>query len=327
MAVANHEASALSFPSLSGIFDVEHPKTDAGWLAATGELPYSGVMAEAVQSVAVTSRVAAENLLAVGYKGHAGYSKRYGGVDITVDAVLTENVQISGAYGYQLSDFEDKLTNGLGIADLTLYTTNSTIGKKIQVTGVYMNSVTFNFNQNDNSTTSWGFVGDGVTYESYSIADSGSVGDYDYHCVDPLTWDEVHIRNDCSAVVLTGVQSATFTANLNRTEIFEIGQFEPYDRAVTRPYNVSVSLNTLANEVPLVNWWEKFVPNYDPLSECDSACGGLKIAVYTQSIAGQADGREFIIASGLRPTTSTLNVAVGSNSTVALTFEGTDLRF
>jgi len=320
MAVAQHEASSLSFPQLSGVFDVTSPKTSAGWLGS--ELPFSGVMAEAVQTVSITSRVGAENLLAVGTRGHAGYSKRFGGVDVSIDAVLTDNAQTSGAYGFDLQDFESKIDG-----PLTLITTNSNSGKKISVSGLYVNTINFNFNANDNATTSWGFVGDSVLYEFYDVAASGVAGNNDYHCVDPLTWDEIHLVNGCSSAMLTGVQSATFAATLNRTEVYQIGQFVPYDRTVTHPYNVTVTLNTLSNEVELVNWWQKFVASYDPMAECSTTCGSIIIKVRTKPLANDAVGRDFIIASGLRPTSSTLNTAVGANSTVTLNFEGTSLRF
>lgn len=317
MSVGNHEASQLLFPGLPGVFDPAAPKVTAGWLAPF--LPYSGIMAEAVQSVAITSRNAAENMLAVSFRGHAGYSKRYGGVDVNIDSILTDNVLVSGAYGYDLSDFDNKLTG-----NMVLITTNSTYGKKVTVSGIYTSSVSFSFNQNDHSTTAWSFLGDGIGYENWFVSTSGNVGNRDSHCVNPLTWDEIHIYDSKNAVVLTGVQTATFTANINRSEIFQIGQFEPYDRTVQYPYNVTVAINTLSNEVALTNWWSKFVPTYDPTTDCN---GGLVIKVRTNSIAGAASARDFIIASGLRPTTSTLNNGVGSNATVALNFEGTSLRF
>ena len=318
MSVSQAEGSKLTFPGLKGVFDIAAPKTVAGWLPG---LPFSGVMAEAVQSVAITSRVAAENLLAIGHKGHAGYSKRFGGVDVNIDAVLTDNVNVSGAYGYDLQDFEDRLPG-----NLTLYTTNGTVGRAVTVSGLYVNSINFNFNQNDNSTTSWTFVGDGLVYSGYSVATDGSKGFIDYHCVNPLTWDEIHIYDQANAVVLTGVQTATFSATLNRTDVMQIGQFTPYDRAVQHPYNVTVSINTLANDVNLVNWWQKFVPTYDPMSDC---ANGLVIKVRTNSIAsaGSVTPRDFIIASGLRPDTGTMNIGVGSNSTVVLNFAGTSLRW
>lgn len=318
MSVANHEASSIDFPGLQGVFDPKYRKVTQGWLAW---MPYSGVMAEAVQSVAITSRVAAENLLAIGTRGHAGFSKRFGGVDLTIDAVLTNNAQVSGAYGYDLANFDNKLLSGF-----TLYTTNGLLGQVATVTGLYVTSISFTFNQNDNSTTSWSFVGDGVAYSGYTLAANGVKGNSDFHCIDPLTWDEVHIVDSKNNVVLTGVQNATFTANFNRSDIFQIGQFTPYDRTVQYPHNVTVSLNTLANEVPLVGWWEKFVPSYDPMTDCGN---GFVIKVRTYSLAGSAGAlvRDFVIASGLRPTTSTLNAAVGSNSTVTLAFEGTSLRF
>lgn len=325
MSVANSEASLIDFPGLQGVFDTKYRKSTAGWLAnASGVngLPFSGVMAEAVQSVAIGSRNAAENLLAIGHRGHAGYSRRFGGVDVTIDSILTDNVNVSGAYGYDLSDFDNKLTSGL-----TVWTTNSQFGRVATVSGLYVSSISFSFNQNDNSTTSWTFLGDGVTWSGYDVATQGVKGNINYNCVNPLTWDEIHITDTCNGVVLTGVQSATFTANIGRSDIFQIGQFTPYDRSVTYPYDVSVTINTLANDVRLVNWWSKFVPEYDPMSECSSACGGLVIKVRTLPNLSDGIARDFIIASGLRPTTATLNAAVGSNSTVSLTFAGTSLRF
>lgn len=317
MSVGNAEASSFSFPGLPGVFDVNAPKLSAGWLG--GALPYSGVMSQAVQTIAITSRNAAENLLAVGYRGHAGYSKRFGGVDVNIDAVFTDNAAVSGAYGYQLSDFDNRLS-GL----LSVITTNSSVGKKVIVSGLYVTSITHSFTQNANCTTAWTFVGDGIAYENYLVSTSGAAGNKDYHCVNPLTWDEVHIYDNNNAVVLTGVQTATFTANINRSEVFQIGQFEPFDRTVQYPYNVTVAINTLSDEVNLTNWWAKFIPTYDPMSDC---AGGLVIKVRTNSIANAGTARDFIIASGLRPTTSTLNNAVGSNATVALNFEGTSLFF
>ncbi len=299
-------------------------KVTAGWLPATSPsgvaMPYSGVIAQAVQTVAITSRVAAENLLAIGTRGRAGFSKRFGGVDLSIDAVLTNNVNVSGATGYQLSDFDNKLLSGF-----TLYTTNGLLGKSASISGLYVNSISFTFNQNDNSTTSWTFAGDGVIYSGYNVGGTQTSKGYsDFHCVDPLTWDEIHIYDQKNGVVLTGVQNATFTANINRSDIFQIGQFTPYDRTVQYPYNVTVSLNTLANEVNLLNWWDKFVPSYDPMTDCGN---GIVIKVRTQSIAGSSAARDFIIASGLKPTTSTLNAAVGSNSTVTLAFDGDQLFF
>jgi hypothetical protein len=316
MAVSNAEGSQLDFPGLPGVFDVKYPLAP---VAQNGIVPFSGVIAEAIQSVAITSRVNSDPLLAIGYTGHAGYARKFGGVDITVDAVLTDNVNTSGAYGFNLDSFKNILPSGL-----TLYTTNGVIGKKVLVSGIYVNQISWNFNQNAEATTSWSFLGNGVSYENYNVAVSGTVGFKDFHCVSPLMWDEIHITDQVNSVVMTGVQSATFTASYNRQDIFQIGQFEPYDRVVIPPYNVTVTLNTLANDVRLTNWWDKFVPSYDPMSDCGN---NIVIKVRTRSIVNDGIARDFIVASGLRPTNSTLNAAVGSNSTVALTFEGTALSF
>ncbi len=258
----------------------------------------------------------------MGYKGAAGFVRKFGGVDVTIDAVLTDNVMQSGSIGYQLSDFDAKLPSGL-----TLTTTNGVNGKKAMVSGMYVTSIRFNFNENQTCTTAWTFLADGVSYDNYVVATSGVVGTRDYHCVDPLTWDEVHLDDGKNLVVLTGVQSASFDATINRTEIFQIGQFTPYDRAVQYPYRITASINTLANDVRLTNWWDKFIATYDPMTDCN---GGLTIKVRTGSIGpnNTDTGLDFILISGLRPTNSTLNVAVGTNSTVALTFEGNnDMRF
>ncbi len=325
MSVANFQASDIDFPALPGVFDPKYPKTSS----SVGIVPFSGVMAEAVQTVSITTKVASDELLAVGTKGHAGFTRKFGGVDINIDAVLTDNAMASGAYGFQLSDFDNVLANGL--SGLVLYTTNSTLGKKATVGNMYVNSITFNFNENATATTAWTFVADTISYDNWIVATSGAVGNRDFHCVDPLTWDEVHIVDKTNNIVLTGVQTATFTATINRSEIFQIGQFTPYDRAVQYPYRVSVTLNTLANDVALTNWWDKFVPTYDPMTDC---AGGIIIKVKTNPITSDNGSgtlttttHDFIVASGLRPTNSTLNTAVGSNSTVALTFEGNFLTF
>lgn len=231
---------------------------------------------------------------------------------------MTDNAAVSGAYGYQLQDFDNQLPSGL-----ILYTTNGTVGKAEAVSGLYVTSITYNFNANGNSTTSWNFVADGVIHSGYTVATQGNQGYKDYHCVNPLTWDEINIFDGTNSVLLTGVQSATFTANINRSEVFQIGQFTPYDRAVQYPYDVTVSINTLANDVNLTNWWNKFVPSYDPMTDCSA---GLVVTLRTGANLGGGN-KEMIVASGLRPSTSTLNAAVGSNSTVALTFMGTTLRW
>jgi hypothetical protein len=318
--IANHEGSAIDFPGLPGIFDQKYGKTASGWLPS-GVAPYSGVIAQAVQTVAVTAKIAADNLLSVGTRGQAGYVRKFGGIDLTVDGVLTSNYLTSGAIGYQLSDFDNILPSGF-----TLWTTNGVLGKSASVSGLYVTSISFTFNQNAESTTSWQFIGNGIIYSGYTVATQGQVGYGNNHCVDPLTWDEISLYDGKDAIVLTGVQSATFTATINRTDIYEIGQFVPYDRVVVYPYSVAVTMNTLANEVPLVNWWSKFVPTYDPTADCNNQ---FVIKVRTGSIQTNygGGGYDMIIASGLRPTQSTLNTAVGANSTVNLSFEGTSMYF
>jgi len=313
MVVANHEGSQIDFPGLPGVFDSKYVKVSQGWL---NWAPYSGVMAPAVQTVAITSRSSSDNLLAVGTRGQAGFVKKFGGVDLTIDAVLTDNMLQSGAYGFQLSDFDAILPSGF-----KLWTTNGTLGKVADISGLYLSSVSFTFNQNAESTTAWNFVGNGIIYSGYTVATQGAVGYSNYHCLNPLTWDEVNLFDGQNSVLLTGVQSATFSATINRSDVYQIGQFTPYDRTVVYPYNVTVSLNTLANEVPLTNWWQKFVPTYDPMSDCGN---GFVIAVRTGGNLSSTP-KDMIIASGLRPTQSTLNTAVGSNSTVVLNFEGTYL--
>src|SRR3990167_10724160 len=304
MAVSNHEASAIDFQGLDGVFDVKHKKVTASWVSLPGGTkPFSGVMAEAVRTVAVTSRNAADDLLVVGYKGHAGYIHKFGGVDLSIDAVMKNNVNESGAFGFQLSDFDDVLKSGI-----IVYTTNGTLGRKATISGLYVNQISFNFNQNAESTTSWNFVGDGLDWDNYVVSTSGVQGNKDFHCIDPLTWDEIHLYDGTNSVLLTGVQRATIQASINRQDVFQIGQFAPYDRAVVRPYKVSVNLDLLANDVRLINWWDKFRPAYNPDDDC---AAGLVIKIRTQPLKDDllATSYDFIIASGLRPTTSTLNVA------------------
>lgn len=317
MSVSNSEGSLLQFPGLMGVFDVTNP-FPTGYVQ-NGIHPYSGVMAEAVTTVAITSKVNSDDLLAIGYTGQAGYAKKFGGVDITVDAVLTDNVNVSGAYGFTLDGLKNILPG-----NLILYTTNGVQGKKVTVTGIYVNQVTFTFTQNGESTTSWSFLGNGLIPEFYSVANSGVVGFKDQHCVNPLMWNEIHLYDPNNGVVISGVQSATFTASFNRQDVFQIGQFEPYDRVVVPPYKVTATINTLANDVALTNWWNNFVPTYDPMSNC---ANGMIVKVRTQPLVNDATAFDFLIASGMRPTNSTLNVAVGSNATVALTLEGTKLSW
>src|SRR3990167_4778423 len=106
MAVASHEGSLVSFPGLSGFFThtlgvvagsavgsvASSPASVLNYGAPFANLPGSAsgiILAQGIQSVAFTQNVNAEPLTVIGHTGQAGWGKRAGSVDITIEAVLT----------------------------------------------------------------------------------------------------------------------------------------------------------------------------------------------------------------------------------------------
>lgn len=313
MAVANHEGSILSFPGLSGIFT----HTLNGVLNYGAPFPNTPgsttgvIIAQAVQTVNIVENTVAEPLNVLGHTGIAGYGKRAGTVDVTIDAVLTSGIAI----GKALTSYESTLAGFL-----TLTTTDGAVtssrGKQAVVSGLSVNSFTFTFTQNANSTLSMGFVGDGVTW--FDVTSPEGM-DTDIEHI-PLTWDLVKVGSPVAGlIVLSGVQTATFAATMTRDLIYEIGTFLPIDKPSQHPHTVTVTLNGLANDVKLSSWLNKFATDFDANNPNN---------LVTVKVSKQGDAAtDWIVASGLRPSTATMNAAVGANSTVDLVFTGASLTF
>lgn len=250
----------------------------------------------------------AEALSVLGHTGAGGYGKRAGTVDITVDAVLTSGVKL--ANGRSFTSFESELPG-----DLTLQTTSSSAkGKQAVVSKIYVSSFTFTFTQNANSTLAVAAVGDSVVWTDLS----SNLGRLNALQHIPLTWDKVSIHNDALGVaMLSGVQTCTITATLNRADIYQIGQFSILERAATPPHTVTVALTSLSNDVILSNWLDRFTTSLDAMDPAYQ----INFKMYGP------DGNAWIECSGMRPTDATMTTNVGANSTTDLSFEGYTISF
>ena len=313
MPVANHEGSLVSIPGLSGFFTHTLDGT-LNYGAAYPNTPNSAsgiILAQAIQSVSITQNVNAEPLPVIGHVGHAGWGKRAGTVDVQIEAVLTSGYPL----GKRLTDYEADIPGNLTL-DTTDGQTLNAVGRRALVSGMAITSIAFNFAQNANSTLSVGLIGEGTTWFPLT----SPVGmDIDIEHA-PLTWDTVDLSCPVAGLIrLSGIQTATFSATLNRDQIFEVGTFDAIDKPVTHPNNVSVSLEALANSVVIQSWLDKFVSNFDVTNSAN---------LVTAKVRRQGNATaDWIVASGLHPTAATLNAATGSNSMLSLSFTGTSLEF
>lgn len=310
---ANHEGSLVSIPGLSGFFThtldgtlnygTPYPNTPG---SASGV-----ILAQAIQSVSVTNNMNAEPLPVIGHVGNAGWGKRANTVDVQIEAVLTSGYPL----GKRLTDYEADIPGNITL-DTTDGQTIGAVGRRSIISGLAVTSIAFNFSQNANSTMSVGLIGEGRT----TFPLTSPVGmDIDVEH-SPLTWDQVDLSCPVAGLIrLSGIQTATFSATLNRDSIYEIGTFDAIEKPVTHPNSVSVSLESLANSVVIQSWLDKFVSSFDPANSAN---------LVTVKVRRQGNNTaDWIVASGLYPTSDTLNVATGSNSMITLSFTGTSLEF
>ena len=287
MPVANHEGSTLT-GGPGGLFvfktgDAITPGSDVGHACL-------------VQSVDVTTTVATEDILAIGYKGRAGLRENIGNVTVAIEGVLTRDGTELGSIAHDL-DFYEAVTNDFY---LTSVSSNGVYGKKAQVTAPFVTSIAYNFAVNASATTTWNFSGDNIVWTdsppsptTYALETSQYMNAVEFH--------EISVSGIAGCV-----QTCTFNATLNRTDIFCLGQKQRFDRPVTNPKEVTVSIETLAGTPG--DEMHMFVTDYTIADEgfFTAKCGP-------------------VVASGLVPTDGGFRVGVGNNSTITMGFRGTNM--
>jgi len=293
MSQANHEGSSITGGTL--------------FTEVFGETGIAGL----VQSCSITARTNSENILAINYKGVAAVSKRAGSVDLTVDAILTS----PSGVGRDMYAYENTLD------PITIITSDGTQARAKQaiLSGVYVTGINYSFAVQDNSTTSWTYICDRVDW----AVDQDAVTPIDGtgQNFSPVQFDQIVAQYD--GTTASGIQTATYAGTIDRDEVYQLGQTTPIDRPITFPFDVTVTIETLAEDSQRIS---DFVTDFD----WRTYEGGNGIIV--QVIGGTCEGgttatTNACIASGLKPVDGTLNVAVGDNSTTSATFNSWNFYF
>jgi hypothetical protein len=315
MAVANHEGSKIQFTGVNENGTPHAPEIGRD----IHEIAY--------QSANVTVRTNNEPISAIGFRGVAAVSDLIGTVELALDGILTVDP----------SDFSPYLNRGpLGLLNTNLNSIVSKfgdiivdtlgediddVGLKCSMSGMFATGISFSFQQNASVTTTWNFVGYNCEWED---------SDFDFG-IDlvvgtgvnfiPISSKDVQLSVIAPEGDAAGVQSVTFNATINRTEVFELGTLEPVDRPVTFPFEVTATIEALADTASLVRG---ITPNY----KWNNPATPSSPNVYQINVDYITSGPQRLVgAPYMRPTDSTMAVSVGNNSTVTMTFTGWDLEF
>lgn len=267
------------------------------------------------QSASVTARVNTEQVPAIGYKGIAAISSLVGSVDLSLNGYVTS----AAGQGYNLETFEAVLASPIIIETFDPDATEDRVvgvdifasgGPRATVSGCYISSINYNFRAQQAIETTWNFVCDDVTWETITGLTSGPIdGD---GTVDLPTFYQIVVSG--TGLGLQNVTACTFDGTINREDVYIIGRKTPIDRPVQHPYDVRVTIETLAATVGQDNNFQtKFVEDYD----WDGGSGSITVRVDPTG-----GGNPYCLASGLRPVDGGFSVNVGQNSVSTLTLAG-----
>lgn len=314
MAVANHEGSKIEFTGTN--------------LNGTPHAPEIGrdIHEIAYQSANITVRTNNEPISSIGCRGVAAISDLIGTVELALDGIITVDP----------ADFSPYLNRGaLGLLNTTLNSIVSQfgdividtlgedvtdVGQKCTMRGMFVTGIAFSFQQNATVTTTWNFIGYDCEWgdSDFDFATDLCIGDGVVFT--PISSKDVSLTVVAPQGDAAGVQSVTFNATINRTEVFELGTLEPIDRPVTFPFEVTATIEALADTASLVRG---ITPNY----KWNNPTTPSSPNVYQINVDYITSGPQRIVgAPYMRPTDATMAVSVGNNSTVTMTFSGWDLE-
>ena len=112
---------------------------------------------------------------------------------------------------------------------------------------------------------------------------------------------------------------------MTRNLVYELGSFLPIHKPSQRPHSVNVTISALANDVQVFDWLAAFQTDYSQFN-LNNPNEYFIVKLAAQGYLGKR-GVDWIIASGLRPVSATMNTATGSDSTIELSFTGSSLQF
>lgn len=341
MGVANHEGSRLRFPATGFVFDNITYTTD---MQNKNGTIHNNVIGQdipdiAYQSATISSRTNNRAISAIGYRGVAGIVDLIGTVEASLEGILsygsgvyTHQATPTAASGLLQKTLYDFISQWGGIVIDTKGEDTGDLGKAVCAYGLFLTSITYNFQQNTEVTTTWNFVGYNCKWASsdFSYATDLIIGTGTE--LNPLSSKdcaiEVIFPGINTATTSIGVQSVSITANLNREEIYALGSLAPIDRPVTYPFEVTANLEVLADTSPLIN---KYTPDYKWNNAADrTSPNKIQVYVYKKSNPDQVSA--FVPANDAeakicgcpyqRPVDGSMRIGVGANSTTTLNTTG-----
>jgi len=324
MAVANHEGAKIQFLKTltSNPLLIGQDVHDVAWQSAT-----------------VTTRTNQEDILAIGVRGVAAITDNIGSVEATLSGIISYEPgganypnKVTGPGGFGL--LNKTLNDFVSVhCDIILETRGADAldtGQFVEMLQMFVTGITINIEQNASVTTDWSWIGYSATWAdsffSYNEAPSGDLEIGEGCNFVPLSSKDIRLLAVANhpANTTTGagfqLQTITFSATINRTEIYVIGQRAPIDRPVQLPFDVTASAESLADGGDLIrNFYPEYVWNRGP-GPCDNDSFNLFV-----EHTSDPDGQRICSALNMRPVDGSLSVSVGNNSTTSMTFTGWDL--
>lgn len=274
-----------------------------------------------MQNANITARTNSENIPGIGYRGAPAVTDGAGTFELTIDGILTH----SSGVRRNLYDYQTPMNT------IQIDTTDADEAKGLRClfTNPYVTSINFNFNVNENGTSSWTFAGDDTIWSRGNAAIDPVLGTGTQF--NPTYFDEIvvsyneggNVAQNDAGVVISGLQSASFAATLGRTDVMHLGQKTALDRSPTFPFDVAVTLTALAEDA------DRIVDFTNSFRWADFSNGnGITIGVYSGTIVSGINlPQATVIASGLRPTEGSVSIGTGANSTTSTAYNGDNLSF
>lgn len=198
----------------------------------------------AVQSVSVTTNTPKNPLQSLGYKGTVGYIKQPNTADVTIEEFIPANItKFTNATSSFNSATMDRLSDIATTADAA---TGGSLPTLAGATECVLSGATFNFTAGQPARATWTYLGRGG--DASIDTTTAITGDGTQKTV--LLWEDVNVVHNSFAglvtnsVPLSGVQSVTFTGQINKDTLFALGLSGVYQHVTTFPINVQMTIES-----------------------------------------------------------------------------------
>jgi hypothetical protein len=208
-----------------------------------------------VQSVGLNTNFDFENVFELGQLEIYDSVLQIPQIEITVEKVLDNYPTIYSLVGKNqdlLEDSKNRLCVKFAIYNDTENAGESTPLHTVYCTGMYINSVSYQFPVDGNLTESVTLVGNHKEWNTDTLNIPSVIADGQSNTVDEPLGGSVLTRKDITAMTLPQgsgkVQSVNISLDLGREDLLQLGQNAPYARVPNYPVEVTAEIEYLVDQ-------------------------------------------------------------------------------